>query len=323
MENVLVLTETDDAFRDELKSVLKNYNIIFNESHNTDSIDEKTAGQTAIIFGNPGKNFLTKCGNLKWLQLFSAGANNYVNGELPESVLLSCATGTYGHAISEYMLSYTFDLFKKIHLYRDQQKEEIWKRVPGEVKSIQGAVVLVIGLGDIGGEYAKRMKALGSYVIGVRRSISAKPDYVDEIVLSDKMNECLPRADIIALALPGTRDTANIIGKAELAKMKKDAVLINIGRGFSIDTEALCDALEAGALGGAALDVTEPEPLPKGHRLWKFSNVIITPHITGGSMSETDQYRNALFLENARRFVSGKALKTQVDFKTGYRIYRD
>ena len=324
MDNALVLIETNQEFRDGLSAILKGYNIIFNEGTNTDSIEAGTAADITIIFGNPSKAFLASCPRLKWLQLFSAGANNYVNGEVPETVLLSCATGTFGHAISESMVAYTFDLFKKLYLYRDQQFAEKWERLPGNVKSVQDAVVLVIGLGDIGGEYARRMKALGAYVIGVRRSVQAKPDYVDELFLTDKMEEPLPRADIVALALPGTKDTVNIIGKAQLAKMKKDAFLINVGRGISVDTEALCDALESGALAGAALDVTEPEPLPPGHRLWQLKNAIITPHITGGgSMVETVQYRNEHFLANARRFVQGEALKSQVDYKTGYRIYRE
>jgi len=323
MGTVLVLTESTPDFRKELESIFNGKKIIFNEGNKTDTIDDETAKDIEVIFGGPSKAFLTKCTNLKWLQLGSAGANNYVNGEIPQSVLLSCATGTYGHAISEFMLAYTFSMFKKLHLYRDQQTAETWKGIPIHPKSVQDAVVLVVGLGDIGGEYARRMKALGSYVIGLRRSVQDKPDYIDELLLSDKLDAVLPRADIVALALPGTKDTANIIGKQQFAIMKKDAVLINIGRGFSVDTEALCDALEAGTISGAAMDVTEPEPLPPGHRLWKIKNAVITPHITGGSISDTDNYRHALYLENARRYVKGEALKTQVDFSTGYRIFRE
>lgn len=318
MDNALVLFETNSVFREELVHILNGYRIIFNEKENTDNIDSETARNTAIIFGNPEFGFLKTCPSLKWLQLQSAGTDNYTR-ELNESVLLSCATGTYGHAVSEHMLGLTFELLKKLHLYRDEQSAGRWQD-RGNVKSIQGAVVLVIGLGDIGGEYARRMKALGSYIIGVRRVSHTKPVYVDELLLPQQIDKALPRADIVAVIVPETKDTIGLIDRFKLARMKHDAVIINAGRGSAIDTEALCDALESNALGGAGIDVTDPEPLPRGHRLWKLENAVITPHTAGGRyMNETDQYMMQLNLENAGRFVRGEILKSLVDYKTGYR----
>lgn len=319
MDNVLVLFETDSAFRKELGNILSGYKIIFNEKENTDSIDSETAGNTVIIFGSPDTNFLKTCPRLKWLQLQSAGTGNYAR-VLNEPVLLTCATGGYGHAVSEHMTGLTFELLKKLHLYRDEQSACRWQS-RGMVKSIQGAIILVIGLGDIGKEYARRMKALGSYIIGISRVAHNKPEYVDELLVSGQMEEALPRADAVALIVPETKDTIGLIGRSQLAKMKSDAVIINAGRGSAIDTEALCDALESNALGGAALDVTDPEPLPKEHRLWKLENAVITPHVAGGRyMIETGQYIMKLNLENAGRFVRGEPMKSLVDFKTGYRF---
>jgi len=124
---------------------------------------------------------------------------------------------------------------------------------------------------------------------------------------------------VVALTIPGTKENNGLFGRAKLAKMKKDAVLINGGRGTVIDTEALCDALESGALGGAGLDVTDPEPLPPEHRLWKLENAFITPHVSGYRfMPETGRYIMKHNLENARRFVRGEALDSLVDYKTGY-----
>jgi phosphoglycerate dehydrogenase-like enzyme len=323
MDNVLVLFETEPAFREELKSVLGGFRIVFVESNDTASIDTETAGNTTIILGNPGIGFIKLCPRLKWLQLQSAGTNGYVDGELDEKVLLTCATGGYGHAVSEHMVALTFELLKKLHLYRDEQSKVRWQS-RGKVKSIEGAVILVVGLGDIGAAYGRRMKAMGSYVIGVRRTDHAKPDYLDELLLSDQIEEALPRSDVVALIVPGTKKTAGLIGHSQLAKMKRDAVIINAGRGSAIDTEALCDALESGALGGAGLDVTDPEPLPPGHRLWKLENAVITPHVAGGRyMSETGRYIMELNIENARRFVRGETLESLVDYKTGYRIPRE
>jgi phosphoglycerate dehydrogenase-like enzyme len=168
------------------------------------------------------------------------------------------------------------------------------------------------------------MKALGAYVIGIRRTAHAKPDYVDELLLPPELEEALPRADVVAMAVPGTKDTVGLIGRSQLARMKKDAVIINAGRGSAIDTEALCNALESGSLGGAGLDVTDPEPLPADHRLWKLENAVITPHVAGVRfMKETGEYVMKMNLENARRFIQVEPLESLVDYKTGYRMLRE
>jgi phosphoglycerate dehydrogenase-like enzyme len=178
---------------------------------------------------------------------------------------------------------------------------------------------MVVGLGNIGSEYARRMKAMGSYIIAVDCNAYKKPDFVDEFFLSDRLDEVLPRADVVALIVPGTKANAGLMGRSQLAKMKQGAVIINAGRGTLVDTDALCDALESGALSAAGLEVTEPEPLPEGHRLWKLENALITPHVAGGRhLAET--YKNILrhWLDNASRFVKGEALKSVVDYKTGF-----
>jgi phosphoglycerate dehydrogenase-like enzyme len=320
MDKALVLFTADEDFRRELPRVLPGYGILFNEGEDTGTISAETAGDITIIFGSPGPDFIKRCPRLKWIQLQSAGTDGYCNGELGPGVLLSCATGVYGHAVSEHMLAATLEIVKKLQLYRDGQSQGRWQ-YRGPVRSILGSTVLVLGLGDIGTGYAWRMKALGAHVIGIRRTERAKPDCVDEIYLQDRLDEVLPWADIVALALPGVKETRWIINRARLERMKEGAVIVNGGRGGAIDTEALCDALESGRLLGAALDVTDPEPLPPDHRLWKLEGAVITPHISGGrSMPETGQYMTRLNLENAARFVRGERLASLVDIKTGYRI---
>ena len=318
MNNALVLFESDPDFREELERILSGYKVIFCESGNTDSIDAETAGNTTVIFGNPKADFLKLCSRLEWLQLQSAGTNGFVTGELEETVQLTSATGCYGHAVSEHMVALTLALMKKLHLYRDEQVACRWQS-RGTVKSVQDAVVIAVGFGNLGTNYAKRMKALGSYVIGVDITARPKPDYADEFILLEKLDEALPRADVLALTIPGTTDNAGFFNKAKLAKLKKDAILINAGRGSAVDTEALCDALESGALSGAGLEVTDPEPLPSDHRLWKMENALITPHVAGGRfLPQTYRYIMKLNLENARRFVRGEALESLVDYKTGF-----
>ena len=218
-----------------------------------------------------------------------------------------------------YPVAATLMLMKKLHLYRDNQNKSMWLD-RGTVPSITTSKVLVVGLGDIGGEYAKRMKLLGAYVIGVRRSDARKPDYVDELHLTDALDELIPRADIIALALPNTPDTVKIINADRLAAMKDGAFIINVGRGSAIDTEALCNAAESGKLGGAALDVTDPEPLPPDHRMWRIPEIMITPHVSGFfHMRETYDNMVGIIIDNVRRYVGGKELVNIVDKATGYR----
>jgi phosphoglycerate dehydrogenase-like enzyme len=294
--------------------------LIFNECQDTIRVAPEQAADIVIIFGNPPADFTRRCPRLRWIQLQSAGTDGYVNGEIGDSIQLTSATGGYGHSVSEHMLAVTLMLYKKLHLYRDEQNHARWQN-RGMVKSIQDAVVLVVGMGDIGGEYARRMKALGCYVIGMRRTSQPKPAYVDEQLLSDALDEALPRADIVALIVPGVKATTGLLNRERIALMKKSAIVINAGRGGAIDANALADALESGQLDGAGLDVTDPEPLPSNHRLWRIENVVITPHVAGGrNMKETAEHIMELNLENTGRFVKGETLKSLVDMKTGYRI---
>jgi phosphoglycerate dehydrogenase-like enzyme len=318
MDKALVLFAADENFRRELSGALPGYGILFNEG--AGKISDEDAGDITIIFGGPRPDLIKRCPRLRWIQLQSAGTDGYCNGEIGPGVLLTCATGVYGHGVAEHMVAATLQILKKLHLYRDEQNRGRWQP-RGEVRSILGSTALVLGLGDIGSAYAWRMKALGARVIAVRRTPRSKPDCVDELYSGDKLDELLPRADILALALPGVKETQGIIDRARLAALKKGAVIVNGGRGSAIDTEALCDALESGHISGAALDVTNPEPLPEGHRLWKLEGAVITPHIAGGrNMAETGQYMMKLNLENAARFIKGERLASLVDLKTGYRI---
>jgi phosphoglycerate dehydrogenase-like enzyme len=190
----------------------------------------------------------------------------------------------------------------------------------GSVKSIENSVILTVGLGDIGSEFAKRVKSLGAYTIGIRRKDSSKPAYIDEIYLQEELDNILPRADVVALSLPRTKDTYKLFSAERLAKMKKGAVILNVGRGNAIDSDALCDALESGHLMGAGLDVTDPEPLPPDHRLWSIKSAVITPHISGFyHLQETYNRIINIAAYNLKRFSSGEELKNIVDFETGYR----
>ena len=273
-----------------------------------------------VILGNVPAAMLHGSPALEWLQTNSAGVEAYIRpGVLAGDTLLTYATGAYGLAIAEHMLGMLLELFKKLELYRDAQKSGAWQS-QGAVKAVYGSTVLVLGMGDIGGEFAARCKALGAKVIGVRRSPRPCPEYADEVHLLEDLDSLLPQADVVAITLPGTDATRGLMSRERLAKMKEGAVLLNVGRGFIVDTEALCDALERGHLSGAGVDVTDPEPLPPPHRLWNIPTAVVTPHISGFyHLRETHERIVGIFLENLRHFQAGEPLRNLVDFATGYR----
>lgn len=316
MKNILVLLPVSEHHKSLLEAKAPDAEFTYADAK---SIDAGQIRNANIIIGNPPISMIKEAGKLEWLQLFSAGVGDFAdNNILPSQVALTNASGAYGLAISEYMLGVLLELFKKLHLYRDLQMEADWSYA-GQVKSIYNSTALVVGLGDIGGEFAKRLKSLGAYTIGIRRKDAEKPDYLDELHFMDQFETLLPRADIVALSLPGTKLTSKIINRETLKKMRRDAVLINVGRGSAIDTEALCDALENGQLLGAAMDVTDPEPLPKDHRLWKIKNAVITPHVSGGfTLQETHERIVRLCADNLEAYISGTPLKNQVDRSAGY-----
>ncbi len=315
-KNVLVLIPVNQKHKELLEEKAPSASFTYAAP---ETVDLATVQNADIIIGNPPAAMIKGSKKLGLLQLNSAGVGEFANpGVLPDGAILANASGAYGLAISEYMLGVLLELNKKLHLYRDSQKEANWSYL-GPVKSIYGSTALVVGVGDIGGEFAKRMKALGAYTIGIRRSDSNKPDYLDELHFMDKLEDLLPRADIVALSLPGTRLTNRIINQETLKLMKRDAVLINVGRGNAVDTDALCDALENGQIMGAALDVTDPEPLPREHRLWKMRNAVITPHVSGGySLQETHERIVRISAGNLEAFLYGKSVSNIVDVSAGY-----
>lgn len=272
-----------------------------------------------IILGNPPVQWLKEASNLEWLQLRSAGVGEY--GEernLSPGVILTNASGAYGLGISEYMLGVVLGIYHNLHFYRDQQAEGKWSYIEG-MKSIYGSVALIIGVGDIGGNFAAKLKALGAYTIGVRRKDADKPAYLDELHFMEELDELLPRADIVSLSVPATKLTQQIINRKTLALMKQDAVLVNVGRGSAVDTDALCDALEAGQLKGAALDVIDTEPLPPDHRIWKIKNAVITPHASGreGLPATHDNTVN-ICAQNLEAYMNGLPMINLVDRAAGY-----
>ena len=314
---IVVVMKALEKHREELKRVAPKAEFLYVP------INEVQAEQIAdadIIIGNVPANLLAGAHKLQWLQLNSAGTDAYIKpGVMPAGVKLTNATGAYGLALSEHMTAQLLAMMKKLYIYYDNQKEGKWQD-EGKVKSIYGSKVLVVGMGDIGGEFAKRMKALGAQVTGIRRRVHEIPDYVDAMGEMANLDSYLAEADIVASSLPGTKATYHLFNEERFNAMKKGSYFLNIGRGGAVDTDALVKTMKAGHLAGAALDVTEPEPLPKEHPLWKTPNVYITPHISGDfHLDYTHDRIIDIAAKNLELFLAGKPLKNEVDFSTGYK----
>lgn len=313
MKKIMVTIPLEEKDKKRLVSTAPDYEFIY-------GFDKDELNEVSAILGRVPPECLASLSKLEWVHLSTAGTEPYSNPSvLPAGCILTNSSGAYGLAISEHMVACVTMLYKKLHLYRDNQNKAIWLD-RGSVKRIERSVTLVVGLGDIGGRFAQKMKALGAYTIGVRRTVSKKPDYIDELYTTESIDSLLPRADIVTLALPGTDQTCNILSRQRIFSMKDESTLINIGRGNAVDTMGLYDALISGKLYAAALDVTDPEPLPADHPLWKCENAFITPHISG-FFHLYDTYENIadICIHNMMLFYNHLPLENIVDFSTGYR----
>ena len=312
--NILVLLKLADDQCKELEAVLPSANYVYT---GYSDVTKDMVQNADVILGSVPKDFVSGAKNLKWLQLSSAGSD-HVQKIFPKNAVLTNASGSYGEAMAEFMLAQLLFIQKNLHICHINQQKNLWTNVsPG--KSILGSTTLVLGLGDIGGAFAKRMKALGSYVIGLRRKDKSPDENAHEIHLTEALDSLLPRADILALALPATSETYQIMSKDRINKLKQHVIVVNVGRGQAIDTEAICDALYSGKIGGAALDVTDPEPLPADHRLWQAPNCLITPHISGqDGEKHTYQKIISLAIQNFKAFVNKTQMQNVVDFDRGY-----
>lgn len=271
------------------------------------------------IIGNVPAGYIEQSSRLEVLQLGSAGVDPYIiSGILAPKTILLSARGAYGKTVGEHMFAMALMMQKKLHLYRDDRSTGGWNDY-GTVTSISDATVLIIGLGDIGLHFAGMAKALGAHVIGVKRRMSDCPEQVDELYLMEDLEKILPKADIILSVLPSTSSTQNIYSNAFFKSMKKSGIFLNAGRGTAVDQDALLLALKNKEILAAGVDVTEPEPLPGDHPLWREQNMFITPHVSGQyHLPETLDKIVEIAASNLKAYLSGKALKNTVDFNTGY-----
>jgi phosphoglycerate dehydrogenase-like enzyme len=261
---------------------------------------------------------------LCWIHSPAAAVHQFLFPELVNSdVILTNAREVHGPVVAEHVMALIVALAKRIPDDVRYQQQHVWAqgivwRGRPRPRELSGATLGLVGLGSIGRNVAKHAKALGMRVIAVREHEERKPrDFVDECLPSNRLSEMLGQADYIVLAIPVTPATKGMIGRKQLAKMKPDASLINVGRGPLIDEAALIDVLKQKKIGGAALDVFDQEPLPSDSPLWDLENLLITPH-TAGMTDKLWTRHYELFSENLRRYLTHQPLLGLVDKKSGY-----
>jgi len=239
---------------------------------------------------------------LRLVQLMSAGAERFV-GRLPERVTLCNARGAHTPATAEWAVTATLAAQRGIPHFTRQQEAGRW--APRTDHSLVGARVLVVGAGDIGRTIGRMMSGFDVELTYVARTAR------EGVRSTDELPELLPQADVVVLIVPVTPETTGMVDAAFLAAMRDDALLVNAARGVVVDTDALLAELTSGRL-RAALDVTEPEPLPEGHPLWSAPNLLLTPHVAG-AVPETNARATAAVVEQLERVLAGKPLENVVD----------
>ncbi len=254
---------------------------------------------------------------LRFIQSISAGVDQYDKAVLGQhGIRLASAQGANARAVSDHAMALVLAMFRRIPEARDNQARPFWRGMIGDLTQredeLGGKTMLVVGLGRIGGRLARLGKAFDMQVIGIRGNPAAGAEGADEVYGLDALPSLLPKADVVALTCPLTPETTGLIGAEALARMKPSAILVNAARGKVVDTPALIAALEAGKIAGAALDVTEPEPLPPESPLWSMPNVLITPHTGGETRSYEDNVLDLLMENLGRLRRSESALKNQV-----------
>ncbi|MFV0635817.1 D-2-hydroxyacid dehydrogenase [Mitsuokella sp.] len=258
--------------------------------------------------------------HLKWFCSVSAGVDPVLKpGVLPEGCLLSNSSGAYGVTIAEHLVMVTLMLLRRYPEYDEMIRRHEWRNdLP--LRSIKGSRITIVGTGDLGTRYAERIQSFQpAAIIGVSRTGRKRSPVYDEVVKQDELETYLPKTDILVLCLPGTKETNNMISRERLALLPKDAFVINVGRGNSLDQNALVEALNADKLAGAALDVMVKEPIPEGDPLWTAKNVILTPHCSGKmTLAYTRDKTVAMFCEDLEHFVKQEPLAHEVKRSLGY-----
>lgn len=280
--------------------------------------DETELRQAEIVFGTPNPAQFAAAVNLRWLQLPTAGADRYVAmlDGLGREIALTTAVGAYGIPIAEHLFAMLLALIRRLPLYLSNQSARRWERAPMQ-EELYGKTALIIGYGDIGRAFAARARGFGLRLTAIRRRVGPTPPELDILRSPANLEEMLSAADVAVNCLPLTPATRGLLDRARLACLRPGAYFLNVGRGATVDEQALAEMLRDGRLAGAGLDVFAEEPLPAASPLWDLPNVIITPHVAGLTDYNLPRIA-AIFAANLRAYREGGSLRNRVDLREGY-----
>ncbi|MCH8815785.1 MAG: D-2-hydroxyacid dehydrogenase [Chloroflexi bacterium] len=286
---------------------------------------EPVLQRTEVLLCNPilPEDLLERASGLRWLQLSSAGIDRLADTSIARSELtITTASGIHAATISEYVIGMMIAFAKRLPDAIRSQSESAWR--PYWPAELEDQTVGIVGAGNIGTRVGLVAKAMGMRVLGIRRSVErrmtgeeAGDPNLDQLLPPGDLPYLLRESDYVVLGTPLTPETRGMIGAKELALMKPTAVIINIARGAVIDEQALISSLKEKRIAGAGLDVFSQEPLPPESELWGLENVIMTPHISGGTPRYMERVVG-LFCDNLRRYVAGEELVNIVDSERGY-----
>lgn len=320
---ILAGLELAPELTDRLVAAFPQHQVVI--KNHDEVMDHLAIADVLLAWGLPAER-TAEATRLKWLQTVSAGVDRVDQRALNErGILLTNSSGIHATNIAEHVLSLMFAFARRLPDHFESQRQSVWNRtgqpaIAGSpsVFELAGQTLFVVGMGHIGESLAKKAKGLDMHVVGaVRRADKARSNYADEVILQSELKTRIGEADHVAICMPLTNDTRGMFDATMIAAMKDGSFLYNIGRGAIVDQKALYEQLASGRLGGAGLDVTTPEPLPSDDPLWKLGNVIITPHVSGGSPKLWDR-GVALWIENIRRYTNGEPLLNLVDLDAGY-----
>ena len=253
--------------------------------------------------------------NLKWLNSIYAGVEHFPLEQLKsQGTILTNGAGLNSAPIAEFAIMMMLAAAKRSDLIVDNQRQHNWLETPPGTTEIDDSKALIIGYGGIGQQIAKKLSGFDVEVTAVRRTETGEPN----VIGLDDWRDRLGEFDWIFVSAPATSDTKHLLGADEFAAMKSSAWLINVARGSLVDQDALLSALNEKAIGGAALDVADPEPLPSDHPLWDAPNCIITMHLSGVAQTRMFQRAAARFVKNLERYRNGEEMIAVADFDRGY-----
>lgn len=254
----------------------------------------------------------------RWLQLLSAGSETLLQHGVPSRVDVTNAGSVWSPLVAEHTLGLMLAVARRLPKVLAAQAERRWQGWDGAIRrdmeSLMERHLVIVGMGSIGSEVAARARAFGMRITGVSRSGRAHP-HADAVLPVARLHEALADADYVVVAVPGSPQTQRLVGSRELAACPAHAVLLNVGRGSAVDTDALVQALTAGTIAAAALDVTDPEPLPESHPLWRAPNVILSPHLAGAAPERYNARLVRHVSANVRSRLAGLPLNDRVSLQ--------